>query len=263
MKRKPVWYKTFVVGVIVLFIGVAIQPAIAEVSFEPNNSELVETTITICKFSGIKEHTLMLTQKQADELDSFLNDFKFKLDNALNESETINVYDDMIISLDELGLLPDYLTVDEAQQLVTGRNHLLSGNKLPSKLFDNSNFFCLVSGEANESASFLRLFRIPVRIGGIIYFGTHTEFHPISGEIMSFPAIEHSTGWIKTYGILGHKEWNGDFYGGIFNIVISVVALEFFTYGHVGVVGFTGILIDKFWDVSFIGFAPWVKIKEV
>lgn len=45
MDKTPVLYKSLVVAVIVLFIGVGIQPAFAEVSIENNNPGLVEITV--------------------------------------------------------------------------------------------------------------------------------------------------------------------------------------------------------------------------
>lgn len=248
------------VGITFLFLGVGINPAFAEESTEPE-SNLIEVTIRICKPCNIEEYNLMLTQEQVEKLDNEFDNFKVKLDNAISKRDTIEIYNDMIISLDKLGLFLDYMSLNEAQQLVIGRNHLVFGNVLPSKLFDNSNFFCSISGRASDSDCLL--INLPIHIGGIIYFGSYTEFHPISGDIINYPTGDHSVGWIKTNGILGNKEWNDSFYGGIFNLLINIVGLEWWIYGHVGVVGFTGIAISRLYETSFIGFAPWVKIKNV
>jgi hypothetical protein len=72
-------------------------------------------------------------------------------------------------------------------------------------------------------------------------------------------------GWIKTMGLLGQKEWNGVFNGAIFDFMVIGNPMVFWIIGHYGVVGFTGISIyTEFGDnLFFIGFAPWVKIKNV
>ena len=99
MKEKML-YKTLAVAVILLFIGLGVQPAFAEVSFKSDNSELIEVTIKICRPCKIEEYTLLLTQEQVEKLDNEFDDFKIKLDNALTKSETIDVYNDMLVSLD-------------------------------------------------------------------------------------------------------------------------------------------------------------------
>jgi hypothetical protein len=146
MGKNPILlYKILIVGFLVFFIVVGIQPAFAYIQFETDNSEFVEVTVSIFKTNEIRQHTLMLTQKQVIDFDIVFENFKIKINNAKTKKETIEIYNDMIVSFDEFGLLPNYININGAQQLITGRNHLLSGNKLPSKLLFNINFFFLIS----------------------------------------------------------------------------------------------------------------------
>jgi len=201
----------------------------------------------------------MLTQEQVDELDNHFDNFKVKLDNAITKGDTVEIYNDMVISLDEFGLLPDYMTVDEAQQLVTGKNYPLFNSNIVSALFENSNFFCLISGQARNSDCLL--FFIPVHIGGIMFFGSDKYIWESSiNHPNDFPD-NPAKGWVKTNGLLGLKEWNGSFYGAIFPLTIGG-PFPMMTCYYCGVVGFTGIATTRGIETSFIGFAPWVKIKN-
>jgi hypothetical protein len=249
------------VAVILLFIGMGIQPAVADSS---NNSELIEVTIKICKPLKIEEYTLMLPQEKIDDLNSEFDKFKVKLDNAISKRDTIEIYNDMIVSLDRLGMLPNHMTVNEAKQLITGKNYPFFDGRIASSLFENSNFLCLISGKVTSNSGFLlsylaQIYFIPFRIGGMMFFGTFYK-NPNGGT----HGDADSKGWIKTVGMLGKKEWTNKFRGAIFNFPIGFWFPDYRIIGRVGIVGLIGITIETIWDeVSFIGFAPWVKIKNV
>ena len=160
MVRNPAWlYKTLVVGVIVLFIGVGIQPAFAELSIKSDNSELVEITVQFYETDRTYNHTVMLTQEQAEELENLINDFEIKIDNADNKKETEAVYKDTVVSLNEYGILPEGMSIEKAQRLVTGKEY----NPVVVRLFerwyirnhesmdDNENILCLIVGWCFDS----------------------------------------------------------------------------------------------------------------
>ena len=118
MKYKTI-KKPFVTGIIVLLIGIAVSPIInastqlsrltyidVNKKVLPNN-ELLDLTVSYCKFDDIKNFTVQITGQQFDKLNSLINEFKLDLDSAKTLEETIVLYNEMLNSLLELGLLPD------------------------------------------------------------------------------------------------------------------------------------------------------------
>ena len=89
-----------VIGVIILFLSVAVQPVIiADDSIIFNNSELVEITVEIYEVDKTYNHTVMLTQEQAEELELLINNTKSVLDTADNLDETEAIFKDILFSL--------------------------------------------------------------------------------------------------------------------------------------------------------------------
>ena len=89
-----------VMVVILLFIGVAVQPVIiADVSIESDNSELVEITVEICEVDKAYNHTVMVTKEQVEELENLINNFEIELENADDLGETETIFKDTIVSL--------------------------------------------------------------------------------------------------------------------------------------------------------------------
>jgi len=162
MSKNPVLYKALVVGVIVLFIGVGIQPAFAKVSIESNNTGLVEITVQFYEIDRTYNHTVMLTQDELAELENLINDFEIKIDIADNKIETEAIYEDIVVSLNDYGILPKSMSIEKAQRLVTGKEH----NPVVVKLFErwykrnhesmgnSENMLCLISGELIDTNHF-------------------------------------------------------------------------------------------------------------
>ena len=143
------------VAIILLFIGVAVQPAIAEVSTELNNSELEEVIIQFFEVDGIYEHSVMLTQNQLIELEYIISNLKNQLISTDNPVEVEMIYYNAIVSLNDLGLLPNDMSIDYAQRLVTGKEQNLRVIKLFERMYsknqdnlgDNDNILCLIAGD--------------------------------------------------------------------------------------------------------------------
>ena len=155
MSRNPVLYKGLVVGVIVLFIGIGIQPAFADKSIESDNSELAEITIEFYETDRTYNHTVLLTKGQIRELENLINNVEIKLGNADNKIEKEAIYKDTVVLLNDYCLLPKDISVEKAQELVTGKEY----NSVVVKLFerwykrnhesmdDNENILCLIAGD--------------------------------------------------------------------------------------------------------------------
>jgi hypothetical protein len=131
--KKDIFRKGLVCAVIFLFVSIAAMPAVTSqvrttMPFlvgsprinSPQNNELIETTVQLCKPDGLENYTIMLTKEKSEQLDTLIANFKASLDNAKTMNETVEIYNDMIVSLDELGLIPNSMSVEQAQQLVTG-----------------------------------------------------------------------------------------------------------------------------------------------
>jgi hypothetical protein len=150
-----------VVGVIVLFLGVAIAPSInANLSKASIDSELVEITTEICGLNGGK-HTVSLSKEDAEEVDRLFNSIKERLDNVVTREDTVEIFNEAVVELDKYGLLGG-LSVKQAQRLVTGgyqnRRVMKALEKLYSRnqeLYDNnSNLLCLVAGRTTYTSCF-------------------------------------------------------------------------------------------------------------
>jgi hypothetical protein len=123
--------KGLVIGIILLFVGIAVMPSITAVDYNGDtlssrassiriNDELVEINVSICKTDEMINHTFMLTQQQVTESEILIEKFENEINNAESQDEAIAIYSDMVEALDELGLLLGDMTVEETQQLVTG-----------------------------------------------------------------------------------------------------------------------------------------------
>jgi hypothetical protein len=124
---------SLVVGIIFLFISVGIQPAFAnDISIKLDNSELVEIKVEFYETDRTYNHTVLLTHEQTEELKNLINDYEIKLENTDNKIETEAIYKNIVVSLNEYGLLPEDMSIEKAQRLVTGKEH----NPVVVKLFE-------------------------------------------------------------------------------------------------------------------------------
>ena len=149
--------KLLVVGVIVLFLGLAIAPSInANVSKTSIDSELVEITTEVCGLNGDKQ-TVQLTKEEAEEVDLLFKSIREQLNVTESKEEAVEIFNEAVEKLDEYGLLGG-LSVKQAQKLVT--NHYLKHNldgffrkkHIDESLNDSlNNFGCLIAGRTYVS----------------------------------------------------------------------------------------------------------------
>jgi hypothetical protein len=152
--------KGLAVTVIILFVGVGIQPVIA--TFKSDNSKLEEITVQFFDTDRSYNHTVILTKEQIEELENLINNFIINLDEAVDYVETEAIFKDTIVSLNDYGILPEGMSIEKAQRLVTGKEY----NPVVINLFekwyernqgkmdDNENILCSIAGwYYNEFAS--------------------------------------------------------------------------------------------------------------
>jgi len=236
--------KLLVVGVIVLFLGLAVAPSInANIGRE---SELVEITTEICGLDGGK-HTVRLTEKETEEVDRLFENIRLQLNESTSRGEAEEIFNDAVVELDKYGLLGG-LSVKQAQRLVTDKYQNPRIVKLMNKFYNRNqrggdeNFDCLIVGKTSLTRfeggfsfealldmfiravinhrvliAFLLLFSMIIRailpielsIRKSISFGHQNWHFELGGEF--YP----SKGWIWTNGSNGVKQWDGSFFGQI------------------------------------------------
>ncbi len=112
--------KLLVVGVIVLFLGLAIAPSInANVSKASVDSDLVEITTEVCGINGVTPNTVLLSKGDAEEVDRLFDSIRERLNATGTREETEKIFNEAVVELDKYGLLGG-LSVEQAQKLVTG-----------------------------------------------------------------------------------------------------------------------------------------------
>ncbi len=149
---------------VVLLVLVSFSSAVGKVS---SDNELVEFDVELCGLG--KEHTVSLTQSEADEVDLLFADMEKRLSEVETREEAEIIYKEAVVELDKYGLLGS-LSVRQAQRLVTGSNDK-DKFRMVSKLFDksntvksnsNENFLCLLLAKTKFSID-LNIFSL---IGG-------------------------------------------------------------------------------------------------
>ncbi|PNX46208.1 MAG: hypothetical protein BV459_06880, partial [Thermoplasmata archaeon M11B2D] len=111
----------FVLGVILLFIGVAVAPSINQsVVTASREDDLVDVTTHACGIHGYNDTTVKLTREQYKNLEEYLVEFRAKLNQTTSREEAVPIFKDAVVELDTYGLLPEGMSVKLAQRLVTG-----------------------------------------------------------------------------------------------------------------------------------------------
>jgi hypothetical protein len=147
--------KILAISIILFFIGVAVAPSInISVVKASNDNDLVEVTTQACGIKRYGNTTVKLTREQANELDLLFESIDSKLNNATSREESIRIYQNAIIELDKYGLLPQGMSIEQAQRLITGwyQNRIEKVLNRQQEIFPNFiNVFCLLFGSATQS----------------------------------------------------------------------------------------------------------------
>jgi hypothetical protein len=232
----------------------------------------------------------MLTQDELAELENLINNFEIKIDIADNKIETEAIYEDIVVSLNDYGILPKDMSIEKAQRIVTGKEHnqvLLKHSekylgKNQKRMDNNGNTHCLIAGFTSNTYFIGPIGRIlwylsdfitweyilgiivyflliapyvwgiiPLQFGYAIGIGA---FRDLGFNPEYFPA----NGRVYTIGSNGVISWNGSFYG-------HIPHFRFF-HGYKecypGVLGFTGVKIGLLSSHFYMGFAQHVKIDK-
>jgi hypothetical protein len=282
MSKKLVLYKSLVIGVIVLFIGVGVQPAIAIIQSDNNDVEYINIT---SEFSGLrKKHTVKMSQQRVEELDAFFDSYLNRLDNSQSDEETSMIINEAIMLLDGYDLLCG-LSVEQVKRRFLQYNELdIDSDYIPAE--ESSN--CFIMGRTTCTFIFSPLFGImesvygllsdenestllfgiiffvffkqitlafgfplfPLRIGSHITMGT---------EFRNWPDYKYNSaeGWITSIGIKGKNSWNGKFAGTLGS------HYGWWTSFFIGIKGFFGLRLynPQNATTTLIGYARNVGIE--
>jgi hypothetical protein len=154
--------KILSLGVILLFIGVAVAPSINFNTVKASNEDdLVEVTTQACGIKGYGNTTVKLTREQYQNLEQYLVDFRARLNQTSTREEAVPIYKEAVIELDKYGLLPNGMSVQQAQNLVTFSNRkVLQLRPIKPNILKQSNslsnnntidFFCMIAGESTNT----------------------------------------------------------------------------------------------------------------
>jgi len=274
--------KLLVVGVIVLFLGLAIAPSInANISKASVDSELVEFTTEVCGLNGVTPNTVLLSKEDAEEVEQLFDSIRERLNATETREESEEIFKEVVVELDKYGLLGS-LSVKQAQRLVIGGYQDARAMKISERIFsrlqkNNSNYLCLIAGATNGTNfdSQLELFcgRISVLVsfvGPILFdkFPLYTFFilgyfllnifnsvNPVAitsrinlggekGGGWNPEFVEfYAHGWIITMGLLGTHRYDGKILGAI-PLYGTGTLFEGYLYTFSpGLLGFTGLHI--------------------
>lgn len=303
--KKSLYKKGLIFGIIALFVGVSIAQGIptkvnlfdaVSTRISENkglNDDLVEISVQV----GNTNHKSMLTSDQAKELENLIDRTKTQLNKATTMEKTSSIFNDTVVSLFNLGMLPEDLSIEEAQRLVNGIELDPKIIKKLEGLFNinqgtldvDQNFLCLVFGQTYNSNILRRYIAVALIFSLIPLFAIFGEllgkqglflfpiyyslYKPIAfGSRISFGKYGKGSfgwrktparGWLHSIGLNGIKKWNGSFYGKIpipYGLIISLALQSFF---YTGIIGFSGINIQTDQQNNedfYLGAALWVNI---
>jgi hypothetical protein len=144
------------IGIIFLFIGVAVAPSINSTVVKASD-DLVEVTSRTSGIQGYGNTTVKLTKEQYQSLEQYLVDFRVRLNQTTTREEAVPIFKDAVVELNKYGLLPKGLSEREAERLVLGvyehprPPRVLGQVQSPSRDLEDS--WCLVTGLARRTSS--------------------------------------------------------------------------------------------------------------
>lgn len=152
--------KIITLGVISLFIGVAIAPSInLYVAKASNDNDFIEMTTEACGINGFGNQTVKLTRQQYQNLEQYLIDFRARLNQTTTREEAVPIFKEAVVELNKYGLLPKEMSVENAKRLVTPINDVSTLTNLlertaqahPEPVNVSENHLCLIAGKTTET----------------------------------------------------------------------------------------------------------------
>lgn len=289
--------KILVLGVILLFIGVAVAPSINQsIAKASTDDDLVEVTTQACGIQGYGNSTVKLTREQYQEYQLSMVAFRSRLNNTDSREEALPIFKEIIVELEKYNLLPEGMSIKKAEELLLPLiAHKQMEKKYPFLIgIKNSNYFSLVIGHVLEGNPQGTLPSIVSTFFGKAYIHKNSEkmrfLWDLSSKLLTFQMffkfihffsllpMGHSPwnlnntyytwGTVISIGLLGLKIFYGHLLGNCFTILIDdYLAGVRPVYRFIGGCGFMGLSISYFspglehWS-DFFGTVLWVKIDS-
>jgi hypothetical protein len=151
--------KLIAIGVIFLFIGVAVAPSINfTVVKASQDDDLVEVTTQACGITGFGDTTVKLTREKYQNLERYLVEFRERLNKTSTRAEAVPIFKEAVVELDKYGLLPKGMSVEKAQKLVIQQKQNDYLTELQKRfhnnrilLNDDENYFSLIAGATTNT----------------------------------------------------------------------------------------------------------------
>jgi len=253
--------KSLAVGVILLFIGVAIAPSInLSVVKASQDDDLVEVTTQACGIKGYGNTTVKLTREQYNDLEKYLVEFRARLNQTTTREEAIPIFKEAVVELNKYGLLPKGMSVEQAQKLFTGKKlnpiykfvekHLDIGSDNPPIKSASGNAFCLLFVKMEH---FYVVFQSPLLISLLgflllyalgkgdllLHFAESYSWLPLTVSISSIVWIIPFFGSVQSLGIFGkvnYESYSSDLLlGGFIGLkILNISNSTGFLFGWAG-----------------------------
>lgn len=246
-----------------------------------DNSEFVELTIQACSIQGFVDTTVKLEKQQYENLMQYMVEYRARVNQTTTTEEVIPLFKDAVVKLNSYGLLPKGMSIVQAQKLVTGgylyqKNMKFMQNRFTQNQDDvMNNVLCYVTGQLDNTFVVHRIVAILTWIDWIliVYFFNHVSILALligifalymdltlmirfKTDVSPFGLFEifgvggfdptdddfwDSSGWLKSYGLLGVYSWNGTFRGNLPGLPIMYDPVACWVYQAMW--GFSGIKI--------------------
>ena len=123
MEKYPLALRVIAVGIIFLLFGIGFMPSIAiNMVTASNDNNLVKVTTQAYDSTGDYTFTVLVTQRQAREIQHVFDELKNRLSSVESMEETQQIFNDTIVSLSSYNLLPQGLNIEQAKRLVSYLN---------------------------------------------------------------------------------------------------------------------------------------------
>ena len=249
--------KPIVIGIIFLFLGVAVAPGINSSAVNTSN-DLVEVTFQACGIQGYADTTVKLTKEQYQDLEEYLAEFRARLNQTTTREEAAPIVREAVVKLNTYGLLPKGMSIAQAQQLIIGSEPSEKTQEFIKKILDRNqrgtpnNTLCLLAGNVDRAnfwsfTTYSSFFAILFFIGLFFFLDNHFGIAPVT--LFSFlTAVSMAFFlyglWMKPISLMSHIDFTPSAKGSIHSIGLSgVYNINGTFYGDI--IGFTGIRIMR------------------
>lgn len=254
------------VAAILFFIGVAISPGLTGcIVSAVSERNSVEVTVEVCGAKGYRPYAVSLTKPQYEKCMNYLDGLMERLDGARSQYESVLLFHEAVVELNTYGLLPERMSVSEAQRVVNGcyfpakTSSLLANSMVEKWIIPKDekgkpivkNSFCALSAVATKTPGYPTPLIIP--LGLLLVLGL---FPALIVSILG--QIEEA----KRLAELGLGIWLSNPFRWANFVIFEGYDVEFHSLGLKGSIherlnassafwGFTGLMLSSFSEKTY------------